>query len=82
VRPDVVTDQTSAHDPINGYLPKGWTLGEWQAKRESDPKAVEKAAKRSMVEHVRAMLAFHKLGVPDPRLREQHPPDGEGRGAR
>jgi urocanate hydratase len=64
VRPDVVTDQTSAHDPINGYLPKGWNLGEWQAKRESDPKAVEKAAKHSMVEHVRAMLAFHKMGVP------------------
>jgi urocanate hydratase len=64
VRPDVVTDQTSAHDPINGYLPKGWELGEWQSKRESDPKAVEKAAKRSMVEHVRAMLAFHKMGVP------------------
>jgi urocanate hydratase len=64
VRPDVVTDQTSAHDPINGYLPKGWTLDDWQAKRESDPKTVEKAAKRSMVEHVRAMLAFHKMGVP------------------
>jgi urocanate hydratase len=64
VRPDVVTDQTSAHDPINGYLPKGWTLDEWQAKRESDPKTVEKAAKRSMVEHVRAMLAFHGMGVP------------------
>jgi urocanate hydratase len=64
VRPDVVTDQTSAHDPINGYLPKGWTLDEWQAKRESDPKTVEKAAKRSMVEHVRAMLAFHRMGVP------------------
>jgi urocanate hydratase len=64
VRPDVVTDQTSAHDPINGYLPKGWTLDEWQAKRESDPKTVDKAAKRSMVEHVRAMLAFHRMGVP------------------
>jgi urocanate hydratase len=64
VRPDVVTDQTSAHDPINGYLPKGWDLGEWQARRESDPKAVERAAKRSMVEHVRAMLAFHRMGVP------------------
>jgi urocanate hydratase len=64
VRPDVVTDQTSAHDPINGYLPKGWNLGDWQAKRESDPKSVEKAAKRSMVEHVRAMLAFHKMGIP------------------
>ena len=64
VRPDAVTDQTSAHDPINGYLPKGWTLAEWEAKRESDPKAVERAAKRSMAEHVRAMLEFHKAGVP------------------
>ncbi|MFZ0837778.1 MAG: urocanate hydratase [Xanthobacteraceae bacterium] len=64
VRPDVVTDQTSAHDPINGYLPKGWSLGDWQTKRESDPKAVEHAAKRSMVDHVTAMLAFHRMGVP------------------
>jgi urocanate hydratase len=64
VKPDVVTDQTSAHDPINGYLPKGWSLGDWQAKRESDPKAVEHAAKRSMVDHVSAMLAFHRMGVP------------------
>jgi urocanate hydratase len=64
VRPDAVTDQTSAHDPINGYLPKGWTLAEWEAKRETDPKAVEHAAKRSMAEHVRAMLDFHKAGVP------------------
>jgi urocanate hydratase len=64
VKPDVVTDQTSAHDPINGYLPKGWTLADWHGKRESDPKAVERAARRSMAEHVRAMLQFHKLGVP------------------
>lgn len=64
VKPDVVTDQTSAHDPINGYLPKGWTLAEWQGKRESDPKAVERAARQSMAEHVRAMLQFHKMGVP------------------
>ena len=64
VKPDVVTDQTSAHDPINGYLPKGWTLAEWQVKRESDPKAVERAARQSMAEHVRAMLQFHKMGVP------------------
>jgi urocanate hydratase len=64
VRPDCVTDQTSAHDPVNGYLPKGWTLAEWEAKRESDPKAVTQAAKRSMAEHVRAMLDFHKMGVP------------------
>jgi urocanate hydratase len=64
VKPDVVTDQTSAHDPINGYLPKGWTLADWHGKRESDPKAVERAARQSMAEHVRAMLQFHKLGVP------------------
>ena len=64
VRPDVVTDQTSAHDPVNGYLPAGWTLAEWEAKRESDPKAVAKAAKRSMVDHVRAMLDFYAQGVP------------------
>ncbi|MEW6639166.1 MAG: urocanate hydratase [Pseudomonadota bacterium] len=64
IKPDVVTDQTSAHDPINGYLPKGWTLAEWEAKRESDPKAVNAASRRSMVEHVQAMLDFHKMGVP------------------
>ncbi len=64
IRPDVVTDQTSAHDPINGYLPKGWTLAEWEAKRETNPKAVEHAAKQSMAEHVRAMLDFYKAGVP------------------
>ncbi|QFU16312.1 urocanate hydratase [Microvirga thermotolerans] len=64
IRPDAVTDQTSAHDPVNGYLPKGWTLAEWEEKREKNPKAVEQAAKRSMAEHVRAMLAFHKDGVP------------------
>ncbi|MBF9196866.1 urocanate hydratase [Microvirga terrestris] len=64
IRPDAVTDQTSAHDPINGYLPKGWTLAQWEAKRETDPKAVEHAAKQSMAEHVRAMLDFHKAGVP------------------
>jgi urocanate hydratase len=64
VRPDVVTDQTSAHDPINGYLPRGWTLAEWENRRASDPKAVQQAAKRSMAEHVRAMLEFHKRGIP------------------
>jgi urocanate hydratase len=64
VRPDIVTDQTSAHDPRNGYLPKGWSVGEWEVRRESDPRAVETAAKRSMAEHVRAMLAFHRMGIP------------------
>ncbi|HRF08605.1 MAG TPA: urocanate hydratase, partial [Xanthobacteraceae bacterium] len=64
IKPDVVTDQTSAHDPVNGYLPKGWTLADWEAKRANDPKAVEKAAKQSMVGHVKAMLDFHKMGIP------------------
>jgi urocanate hydratase len=64
VRPDAVTDQTSAHDPLNGYLPAGWTLAEWRAGRERDPGAVAAAAKRSMVAHVEAMLAYHRMGVP------------------
>ena len=64
IRPDIVTDQTSAHDPINGYLPQGWTMAQWKEKRESDPAAVEKAARASMRVHVEAMLKFHAAGVP------------------
>jgi urocanate hydratase len=64
IRPDMVTDQTSAHDPLNGYLPKGWSMAEWREKRVSDPKAVEKAARASMREHVEAMVAFWNAGVP------------------
>jgi urocanate hydratase len=64
VKPDAVTDQTSAHDPINGYLPAGWTLSEWETRRASDPKGVERAAKESMAVHVRAMLEFWRRGVP------------------
>ena len=64
IKPDAVTDQTSAHDPVNGYLPAGWTLDQWMTKRESDPKAVERAAKASMATHVRAMLDFHRRGIP------------------
>jgi urocanate hydratase len=64
IKPDAVTDQTSAHDPINGYLPAGWTLAEWEARRASDPKGVERAAKESMALHVRAMLDFWRGGVP------------------
>ncbi|RWB08975.1 MAG: urocanate hydratase [Mesorhizobium sp.] len=64
IRPDMVTDQTSAHDPINGYLPKGWTMAEWREKRVSDPKLVEKASRASMREHVEAMVAFWNAGVP------------------
>jgi urocanate hydratase len=63
IRPDVLTDQTSAHDPINGYLPAGWSLGEWQDRRESDPRSVEAAAKASMRTHVEAMLKLHRAGV-------------------
>ena len=64
VRPDLVTDQTSAHDPLNGYLPAGWSVAEWRAKRESEPAAVEAAARASMRTHVEAMVAFHRAGVP------------------
>jgi urocanate hydratase len=64
VKPDAVTDQTSAHDPVNGYLPAGWTLAEWQERRERDPKGVERASKESMATHVCAMLDFHRMGVP------------------
>jgi len=64
VRPDAVTDQTSAHDPVNGYLPKGWTIAEWETRRESNPKSVDAAARASMAEHVRAMLDFHRMGIP------------------
>jgi urocanate hydratase len=64
VRPDAVTDQTSAHDPVNGYLPAGWTLAEWEDRRERDHKGVEAAARRSMATHVRAMLEFWHRGVP------------------
>ncbi len=63
-RPDIVTDQTSAHDPLHGYLPQGWTVAEWRAKQETDPKAVEKAARASMRTHVAAMVDFWNAGVP------------------
>jgi urocanate hydratase len=64
VRPDIVTDQTSAHDPIHGYLPAGWSLADWDARQESDPKSIEQEAKSSMATQVRAMLQFHAMGVP------------------
>ena len=64
VRPDLVTDQTSAHDPLHGYLPKGWSLGEWHEKQESDPKAVEAAARASMKVHVAAMVDFWNANIP------------------
>ncbi|WP_309090478.1 urocanate hydratase [Phenylobacterium sp.] len=64
VLPDLLTDQTSAHDPVNGYLPKGWTLERWFAMREQAPEQVEEAARASMAEHVQAMLEFRRRGVP------------------
>jgi urocanate hydratase len=64
VHPDAVTDQTSAHDPVHGYLPAGWTVDEWEAKQTTDPKGVERAARESMATHVRALLAWHASRVP------------------
>ncbi len=64
IRPDMVTDQTSSHDPVNGYLPQGWSVAEWVSKRENDPKSVEKAACASMKTHVAAMVDFWNAGVP------------------
>ncbi|WP_340149557.1 urocanate hydratase [uncultured Sneathiella sp.] len=62
--PDLVTDQTSAHDPVNGYLPQGWTLDQWEQMRENDPKSVEIAARKSMAVQVQAMLDFQARGIP------------------
>jgi urocanate hydratase len=64
VRPDLLTDQTSAHDPVNGYLPAGWSVERWIATREQNPAAVAQAARASMARHVEAMLAFQAAGVP------------------
>lgn len=63
-RPDIVTDQTSAHDPVHGYLPQGWSVADWRAKQQSDPKGVEKAARASMRVQVEAMVNFHDSGIP------------------
>jgi urocanate hydratase len=64
IRPDAVTDQTSAHDPVNGYVPANWSVAEWEAKRVTHPDEVASAAKKSMRVHVQAMLGFHALGIP------------------
>ena len=64
IHPDALTDQTSAHDPANGYLPLGWTVERWHEQRESDPDGVASAASESMAVHVRAMLGMQKAGVP------------------
>ena len=64
IRPDAVTDQTSAHDPANGYLPIGWSVEEWLQMRESEPDRVAAAASQSIATHVKAMLEFHNAGIP------------------
>jgi urocanate hydratase len=64
IRPDALTDQTSAHDPANGYCPAGWSVAKWQEMRERDPKLVADAARVSIAEHVKAMLAYNAMGVP------------------
>ena len=64
IRPDAVTDQTSAHDPVNGYLPIGWSVEKWMDMREREPATVERAARKSMAVHVNAMLAFRDMGIP------------------
>lgn len=64
VRPDAVTDQTSAHDPLHGYLPAGWTLEQWFDKQKTAPEEVISAAKHSMRTHVEAMLHFEDMGIP------------------
>jgi len=63
ITPDVVTDQTSAHDPIHGYLPQGWTLEQWRENQQSDPQSVVQAAKQSMATQVRAMLTLQQRGA-------------------
>jgi len=64
VRPDAVTDQTSAHDPVHGYLPEGWTVARWREAQEREPQTVAKAARASIANHVRAMLGFKARGIP------------------
>jgi len=64
VKPDCVTDQTSAHDPVHGYLPIGWSVEQWLAEQKANPDKVRDAAKQSMRVHVEAMLAFHAQGIP------------------
>jgi urocanate hydratase len=64
IRPDALTDQTSAHDPVNGYLPQGWTVEQWDERRAGDPAGTAAAASRSMAKHVEYMLRFKRMGLP------------------
>src|SRR3546814_15160958 len=81
IRPDLLTDQTSAHDPVNGYLPAGWTPDEWFSKRESDPAAVAKAAKAPMAGPVQAMLDLQAAGGPTTASGNTLPPQAKDEGA-
>jgi urocanate hydratase len=64
LRPDALTDQTSAHDPVNGYLPQGWSVAEWDERRAQDPAGTAAAASRSMAKHVEYLLRFKSMGLP------------------
>jgi urocanate hydratase len=64
IKPDAVTDQTSAHDPVNGYLPRGWSLEQWDRLRVENPELVAQEARTSMAQHIEAMLQFHRAGIP------------------
>ncbi len=64
IKPDALTDQTSAHDPVNGYLPQGWSVEQWDERRASDPAATAAAASRSMAHHVECLLRFRDMGLP------------------
>ena len=64
IRPDALTDQTSAHDPVNGYLPQGWSVEEWDRRRVEDPAGTAAAAKRSMAKHVDYLLRYRAMGLP------------------
>jgi len=64
IKPDIVTDQTSAHDPSCGYLPEGWSVDRWRNAQEHDRDGLQRAARRSIAKHVQAMLEFHNMGIP------------------
>jgi urocanate hydratase len=64
MRPDIVTDQTSAHDLTYGYLPEGWTVAQWKDAQVQDRDGLQRAVRRSIAKHVHAMLQFHEMGVP------------------
>src|SRR4029077_15754564 len=64
IKPDALTDQPSAHDPVNGYLPQGWSVEQWDERRAADPAGTAAAASRSMAKHVESLLRFKSMGLP------------------